>query len=130
MVRDQASVSFEERTHDADRAADAPRAVLFLAWAFTPEETMRALGVTYYPAKWWALAAPSWLCALVVYVYVAYGSLNLLSVVPPASLRAVTDRDAALTHGRESPVPGGLPPAGDVPLSEVCALLHAARTAP
>ena len=51
----------------------ALRAALFLAWAFVPEEALRAAGVTYYPAKWWALAAPSWLCAAVLYCYTAYG---------------------------------------------------------
>ena len=49
------------------------RAALFLLWAFVPEEALRAAGVTYYPAKWWALAAPSWLCAAVLYCYTAYG---------------------------------------------------------
>jgi hypothetical protein len=47
--------------------------VLFLAWAFAPEAALHAAGVAYYPAKWWALAAPSWLCACVLYGYTAYG---------------------------------------------------------
>jgi hypothetical protein len=48
-------------------------AVLFLAWAFAPEAALRGAGVSYYPAKWWALAAPAWLCAAVLYGYTAYG---------------------------------------------------------
>ena len=52
---------------------DCTRAALFLLWAFVPEDALRAAGVTYYPAKWWALAAPSWLCAAVLYCYTAYG---------------------------------------------------------
>ena len=47
--------------------------MLFLAWALTPEAVLHSFGVTYYPAKWWALALPSWLCLAVVYAYVAYG---------------------------------------------------------
>ncbi len=47
--------------------------VLFLAWAFVPEAALHALGATYYPDKWWALAAPAWLCAAVLYGYFAYG---------------------------------------------------------
>ncbi len=47
--------------------------VLFLAWAFVPEAALHALGVTYYPDKWWALAAPAWLGAAVLYGYFAYG---------------------------------------------------------
>jgi len=57
-------------------------------WAFVPEEALRAAGVTYYPAKWWALAAPSWLCMAVLYCYAAYGRRV-------SSLRVGTARGAA-----------------------------------
>jgi hypothetical protein len=33
---------------------------LYMAWAHTPEATLRALGVTYYPDKYWAAAVPVW----------------------------------------------------------------------
>ena len=121
------------------------RTALFLLWAFAPEEALHAAGVTYYPAKWWALAAPSWLCAAVLYCYTAYGrrvrqrcacgaaradpaslrSLNLLAVVAPDSLRAVTDPAAVMLP---TGLPGGAeqaaPVASDLPLSDVCARLY------
>ena len=33
--------------------------VLYLLWAFLPEETLEAVGVSYYPDKHWALTRVS-----------------------------------------------------------------------
>lgn len=46
--------------------------MLFLAWAYSPEEALHSVGITYYPSKWWALALPAWACAAVLYAYTAY----------------------------------------------------------
>ena len=41
--------------------------VVYLVWAYTPEDVLVRLGVTYYPDKYWALAVPCWICVLVLY---------------------------------------------------------------
>ena len=48
-----------------------PRALLvtgvlffvYLFWAYVPDDTLRALGIEYYPDKYWALAIPTWIFA-------------------------------------------------------------------
>ncbi|DBB10162.1 TPA: hypothetical protein ACH3X3_001741 [Trebouxia sp. C0006] len=54
----------------------------FLCWAYIPERCLQALGISYYPDKYWALAVPSWICVAVVAAYWAYESWNE-SLVPP-----------------------------------------------
>jgi hypothetical protein len=58
-------------------------------------------------------------------------SLNLLAVVPPSSLAAVTDPAARLgpRSDRDTP-PEAVPAVGDLPLSAVCALLFGEGSAP
>ncbi len=53
-------------------------------------------------------------------------SLNLMAVVPPASLRAVTDPAAILAHDAAdaADAAAAVPPVGDLPLSDVCARLY------
>jgi phosphatidylinositol glycan class P protein len=34
------------------------------------------MGIYWYPDRWWALAVPCWLVALVIYIYVALASYN------------------------------------------------------
>ena len=45
---------------------------MFLAWAFVPEDTLHAYGITYYPSKHWATALPVWFCLAVVFAYIMY----------------------------------------------------------
>ncbi|KAH8725978.1 histidine phosphatase superfamily [Phaeosphaeriaceae sp. PMI808] len=48
----------------------------YVLWAYAPARILHGLGITYYPNRWWALAIPSWLIALIVYIYVALASYN------------------------------------------------------
>jgi phosphatidylinositol glycan class P protein len=50
--------------------------LVYLLWAYLPSPFLHQLGIHYYPDRWWALAVPAWLVALLVYVYVALASYN------------------------------------------------------
>lgn len=47
-------------------------AVLFILWAFVPDEVLHRHGITYYPSRYWAMAIPTWLCVTVLFLYLAY----------------------------------------------------------
>ena len=77
--------------------------VLFIAWAYTPDRVLaEGLGVTYFPAKHWALALPCHGFVTVLAVAVGYSSLNLLVAPAPDSAVAI-GHAAADAHARRAP---------------------------
>eukprot|EP00903_Cladosiphon_okamuranus_P008125 g7826.t1 len=67
---------------------------LYLVWAYVPESTLQALGITYYPSKYWAIAIPSaifvtWSVAVLVYI-----AVNFMSTAPLDSFDTITDMHA------------------------------------
>jgi len=99
--------------------------VLFLLWAYIPEETLQKVGVTYYPSKYWAIALPAWACVAVVTAYLAYKSCNCLVVCSRHTLNAHTDdkarrpEDMLKQHHATS-----IPPLMDLPIDKVSEALH------
>ncbi|KAL0262297.1 hypothetical protein SLS55_003739 [Diplodia seriata] len=69
--------------------------LMYLLWAYLPRPFLHQLGIYYYPNRWWALAVPAWLVALVIYIYVALASYNLgYLTLPMGSSENIVD-DAA-----------------------------------
>jgi hypothetical protein len=81
-------------------------AVFYLAWAFLPEGYLEACGISWYPQRSvrtvlrhqslvltseWALLVPSWLTMAVVFVYLAYGALNIYDTPRSDSLAQIVD---------------------------------------
>ncbi|CAZ81058.1 unnamed protein product [Tuber melanosporum] len=50
--------------------------LIYIIWSFSPSPLLHAVGIYYYPGRWWALALPSFLVMLVVYIYVALAAYN------------------------------------------------------
>jgi phosphatidylinositol glycan class P protein len=50
--------------------------LMYILWAYVPAPMLHQMGVYYYPNRWWALAIPCWLVALIIYIYVALASYN------------------------------------------------------
>lgn len=50
--------------------------LLYMVWAYVPSPLLHQMGIHYYPNRWWALAVPCWLVALIIYIYVALASYN------------------------------------------------------
>ena len=66
--------------------------LIYLLWAYLPSYILHALGIFYYPNRWWALAIPAWLVMLIVYIYVALAALNTeVLTLPLTSLETVVD---------------------------------------
>ncbi|KAF6153985.1 hypothetical protein GIB67_037689 [Kingdonia uniflora] len=71
-------------------------AVLFLIWAYTPERWLHAIGITYYPSRYWALAVPTYAMVTVVLAMAFYIGMNFTVTPPPTSFNTIFDE-----HSRE-----------------------------
>ncbi|KAF1933520.1 PIG-P-domain-containing protein [Didymella exigua CBS 183.55] len=67
----------------------------YVLWASVPAPLLHQMGIAWYPDRWWALAVPCWLVALVVYIYVALASYNTRYLtLPLASCENLVDEAA------------------------------------
>ena len=51
--------------------------LMYILWAYLPSPFLHALGITYYPDRWWALAIPAWIVMVLVYIYIALACYNV-----------------------------------------------------
>lgn len=64
----------------------------YLLWGYLPSPFLHALGIYYYPNRWWALAIPAFIVMLLCYIYVALASYNLeILTVPMHSVETIVD---------------------------------------
>ncbi|KAI2625993.1 PIG-P-domain-containing protein [Hypomontagnella submonticulosa] len=71
--------------------------LIYLLWAYLPSPFLHALGIYYYPNRWWALAIPSFLVMLIVYIYVALAAYNTeVLTLPMTSLETIVDEAAKI----------------------------------
>ncbi|OAG05397.1 phosphoglycerate mutase-like protein [Paraphaeosphaeria sporulosa] len=85
---------------------------LYIVWAYVPSPLLQQMGIHYYPNRWWALAVPCWLVALVVYIYVALASYNTgYLTLPMSSCENLVDEAAqiALVDKRTGAIVRGQP---------------------
>lgn len=50
--------------------------LIYLLWSYLPSPFLHALGIYYYPNRWWSVAIPSFLVMALVYIYVALALYN------------------------------------------------------
>ena len=68
---------------------------MYILWAYVPAPMLHQMGVRYYPNRWWALAVPCWLVALIIYIYVALASYNTEHLTLPLnSIENLVDETA------------------------------------
>lgn len=66
--------------------------LIYLLWSYLPSPFLHALGIHYYPDRWWSLATPAFLVVLLVYIYVALALYNTeYLTVPLHSLETIVD---------------------------------------
>ncbi|KAI9171743.1 Vacuolar protein sorting-associated protein [Paramyrothecium foliicola] len=66
--------------------------LIYLLWSYLPSPFLHALGIDYYPDRWWALAVPAFLVMTVVYIYVALATYNTERLtIPLHSVETLVD---------------------------------------
>ncbi|KAI1119258.1 PIG-P-domain-containing protein [Nemania sp. NC0429] len=71
--------------------------LIYLLWAYLPSPILHALGIYYYPNRWWALAIPSFITMLIVYIYVALALYNTeVLTLPLTSIETIVDEAAKM----------------------------------
>ncbi|TFK93372.1 PIG-P-domain-containing protein [Polyporus arcularius HHB13444] len=70
--------------------------VLYLLWAFLPDERILALGVSWYPNREWSLLIPAYGMVLVLLTYFTYFALALAGTPAFSDMRTITDSKAHL----------------------------------
>ncbi|KAH9892083.1 PIG-P-domain-containing protein [Xylariomycetidae sp. FL2044] len=71
--------------------------LVYLLWSYLPSPFLHALGIYYYPNRWWALAIPSFIVMLLVYIYVALASYNTeVLTLPMTSIETIVDEAAKI----------------------------------
>lgn len=99
--------------------------VIYLIWAFVPTHWLYALGLTYLPSKYWALAFPVFVCTCIFICSTCiYPSVNYLFTPSLQSTETIFDshtRKAKPNHFRSVP---GIPAIGDLPINIICEKLY------
>ncbi|KAJ1524841.1 hypothetical protein ONE63_009709 [Megalurothrips usitatus] len=98
---------------------------LYFVWSILPDSILHSLGLTYWPHKSWAVVLPIFGCVLLaLFAFMFYPGLNFLLVPPVDDLRTITDSHSIpLNLSLQSEIP----PASDLPLSDVCRHLYLAE---
>ncbi|KAJ9617268.1 hypothetical protein H2200_000989 [Cladophialophora chaetospira] len=66
--------------------------LIYILWSYLPSPFLHALGITYYPNRWWSLAIPAWIVMLLIFIYVALLSYNVeYLTLPLVSLEGMVD---------------------------------------
>jgi phosphatidylinositol N-acetylglucosaminyltransferase subunit P len=84
--------------------------LLYLLWSYLPSPFLAAIGLHYYPNRWWSLAIPSFLVMLIVYIYAALLSYNVeYLTLPMESVECIVDEAAnmAMLDGKSRWSKGG-----------------------
>ncbi|KAK7866634.1 hypothetical protein R5R35_011540 [Gryllus longicercus] len=96
--------------------------ILYVIWAFVPDNVLHLVGVSYLPQKYWAVALPIYVgVSVAVFVFI-YPALNLMLTPPFNDLRTICDSHAVDVSVK--PKQTGIPPVSDIPISDVCKHLY------
>ncbi|KAL8602449.1 hypothetical protein ACOMHN_067645 [Nucella lapillus] len=99
---------------------------VYLVWAYVPDSWLTAVGLTYWPQKYWAVALPVYLCVLIVLFYITYLGLIFISTPPLTSVTIITDSHAN-TQDQSPVAPDAIPPLRDLDIVEVNRYLYLDR---
>eukprot|EP00457_Paulinella_chromatophora_P007289 gb/GEZN01007312.1/.p1 GENE.gb/GEZN01007312.1/~~gb/GEZN01007312.1/.p1 ORF type:complete len:308 (-),score=37.55 gb/GEZN01007312.1/:521-1444(-) len=102
--------------------------ILFVGWAFIPDDVLFSMGVTYSPSKYWALVIPAWILVALLFLCTFYSAYNLASTNPLHSIHTVSDQYTRYMDKTERQqlllVDDSVPDAADLPIQTVNMLLY------
>ncbi|KAJ1720598.1 hypothetical protein LPJ53_004784 [Coemansia erecta] len=104
--------------------------MVYLVWAYVPDHILEAIGITYYPDRYWALALPAWLLTAVGFAYMFNMAANMYNTPMLNSMDNITDPYSNLPKDMDragefySNEIGGIPPVSDLSISLVNKCLY------
>lgn len=72
----------------------------FMAWAYVPDPILQAIGLTYYPAKEWAVSLPAWVLTACAAAICVYEGLNIMGIPSLDSPNQTTLTAPGMTDGK------------------------------
>jgi len=97
---------------------------VYLTWAYIPDSWLHAVGLTYWPQKYWAVAAPIYLTVALIFAIFLYVALNLTITPAFDSRYTITDEHARSVRTDDRLPAGAIPPIEDIPITEVNRVLY------
>uniref|UniRef100_T1J8I2 Beta-galactosidase n=1 Tax=Strigamia maritima TaxID=126957 RepID=T1J8I2_STRMM len=95
--------------------------ILYLVWAFIPDEWLHSIGLTYWPQKYWAIAVPVFMCsATITLVYCMLPGYNMLITPSLNSINTIQD-----DYSRYCDINQKIKHESDIPISQVCHITRA-----
>jgi phosphatidylinositol glycan class P protein len=102
--------------------------LVFICWVLVPCEVLHAVGITYYPDKYYAVALPSLLIVSGLLLGVAYVGLNMWNTFDPDDIRTVEDSVTRYSsqgfHFTKNLNEMGTPDIADIDICSVSLMLH------
>lgn len=65
--------------------------IVFLLWAFSPRSFLHAIGITYYPSRYYAIALPAYMIMLIFVINLGYIGINLMMTLEPDDMFTIRD---------------------------------------
>ena len=97
--------------------------VVYLIWAFVPDQYLQGVGITYIPQKYWAVAIPTYGPFFIICGIIFYIGLNMTAVPELNDPRTIGSDPYSYRAGEEDtqldPQRDSLPPVRDIPIEEV-----------
>ena len=96
----------------------------FTAWAILPGKTLHAIGVTYYPSRYYAIALPAYVIVVYALSGIVYIGVNLLNTKDPEDIATIRDDQTSVSTlsapltfikcGGTTAKDNGIPDIGDI----------------
>ncbi|KAG5440527.1 hypothetical protein PCK2_000461 [Pneumocystis canis] len=65
---------------------------IYIIWSYFPVSLLDAMGITYYPGKWWSLTFPSYFIIAIIYIYFVLIGYNTKVLTPKFNqMECITD---------------------------------------
>ncbi|KAK2148883.1 hypothetical protein LSH36_477g01047 [Paralvinella palmiformis] len=97
---------------------------IYLVWAYIPDDWLHAVGLTYWPQKYWAIAVPCYLLVTLISIVTLYVAGNFILTVPLDSINTIEDTYSCQVVDVNNLPDDAVPPIGDIPIADVNKILY------